>query len=60
MAARARLPEKLVLDTARETAARFREHWQAEKSHLPLTKSVIDAVESHMKTVPLARAEGMA
>ena len=55
MAARARLPEKIVLDTARETAALFHEHWQAEKKNLPLAKAVIDAVEAHVKKVPIGR-----
>jgi serine/threonine-protein kinase HipA len=53
MAARARLPEKIVLDAARETVALFHEHWEAEKNNLPLSKAVIDAVEAHVKTVPL-------
>jgi len=53
MAARARLPEKIVLDTARETAALFHKHWRAEKKNLPLSKAVIDAVEAHVKNVPL-------
>lgn len=53
MAARARLPEKLVLDTARETVAQFHERWQAEKKNLPLSKAVIDAVEAHVKKIPL-------
>jgi serine/threonine-protein kinase HipA len=48
LAAKARLPEKLVRDTAVETVARFRDLWTAEKTHLPLAKSVIDAVEAHM------------
>jgi serine/threonine-protein kinase HipA len=53
MAARARLPENLVLNTARETVALFHEHWRAEKRSLPLSKAVIDAVERHVKKVPL-------
>ena len=32
LAARARLPQKLVLDTARETVALFHEHWNAGKA----------------------------
>lgn len=55
LAARARLPEKLVLDTARETVTRFHEQWDAEKAHLPLADDVIDAVETHLARVPLAR-----
>jgi serine/threonine-protein kinase HipA len=53
-AAKAMLPEKLVLDTARETVALFHQHWQAEKGNLPLTKSVIKAIERHVKKVPIA------
>ena len=54
LAARAMLPEKLVLDTARETVAVFLQHWQAEKTKLPLSAPVIRAVEDHLKSVPIA------
>ena len=53
MAARARLPEKFVLDTARETAALFHQHWEAEKKNLPLSAALIDAIETHVKKIPL-------
>jgi len=53
LAARARLPEKLVLDTAHETAALFHEYWKREKRNLLLSTEVIRAVESHLKTIPL-------
>jgi serine/threonine-protein kinase HipA len=53
LAAKALLPEKLVLDTAAETVGRFKEVWAAEKANLPLTKKVIDAVEAHAATIPL-------
>ena len=52
LAAKARLPEKLVLDTARETVALFHQHWHAEKRNLPLAAEVIQAVEAHLKTIP--------
>jgi serine/threonine-protein kinase HipA len=55
LAGKARLPEKLVLDTARETVALFYQHWQAEKANLPLSADVIQALESHLATIPLAR-----
>ena len=55
MAGKARLPEKLVLDTARETVGRFREAWKKEKNNLPLFKDVIEAIETQMKIIPLAR-----
>ena len=54
LAARALLPERLVLDTARETVAAFRQHWHAEKSYLPLAANVVSAIEAHLPTVPLA------
>ena len=53
LAAKALLPEKLVLDTARETVALFHQYWHAEKSNLPLSGDVIKAVEDHLETVPL-------
>lgn len=57
LAAKARLPEKLVLDTARETVERFHEQWQREKTNLPLGAKVIDAIEGQVKIVPIARAK---
>lgn len=53
LAARAMLPEKLVLDTAKQTVAGFYEVWAKEKAHLPLTKSVIEAIEMHLRSIPL-------
>jgi len=58
LAAKARLPEKLVLDTARETVERFHEQWQREKANLPLSAIVIDAIEEQLKIVPIAEAKG--
>ena len=55
LAGKARLPEKLVLDTARETVALFHQHWHAEKANLPLSAETIQAIESHLATVPIAR-----
>jgi serine/threonine-protein kinase HipA len=57
LAARAKLPENLVLETARQTVALFHEHWHAEKKNLPLSKPVIDAVEAHVKKIPIGNAE---
>ncbi|MGI5308692.1 type II toxin-antitoxin system HipA family toxin [Rheinheimera sp. WS51] len=53
LAAKAMLPEKLVLDTAKQTVAGFHEVWAKEKTHLPLTKSVIEAIETHLRSIPL-------
>ena len=54
LAAKALLPEKLVLDAARETVALFHQYWDAEKANLPLSDDVIKAIENHLRTVPLA------
>ncbi len=54
LAAKALLPERLVLDTARETVALFHQHWHVEKVNLPLATEVVQAVEAHLKTVPIA------
>lgn len=53
LAAKAMLPEKLVLDTVKQTVAGFYEVWAKEKAHLPLTKSVIEAIETHLRSIPL-------
>jgi len=47
------LPEKLVLDTARETVALFHQNWQTEKANLPLHADVIKTIEAHVRTIPL-------
>jgi len=54
LAARARLPEKVVLDTAMETVALFYEHWKKEKSNLPLYSNVIEAIDKHIDKVPIS------
>jgi serine/threonine-protein kinase HipA len=53
LAAKAQLPETLVIDTARETVALFHQYWESEKANLPLTAGVIQAIETHIKTIPL-------
>ena len=53
LAANAGLSENLVLSAARDTVARFHEHWQAEKGNLPLTKGAIKTIEAHVHTVPI-------
>jgi serine/threonine-protein kinase HipA len=54
LAAKALLPEKLVLDTAHETVALFHQHWRAEKGNLPLSVDTVTAIEAHIKTIPIA------
>ena len=55
LAAKAMLPEKLVLDTARETVALFHQHWQAERSNLPLPKEAVVMIDAHVGTIPVCR-----
>ncbi len=54
LAAKALLPEKLVLDTVRETVALFYHYWNAEKTNLPLPGNAVKAIEDHLKIIPLA------
>ena len=49
LAAKALLPERIVVDTARETVERFHQLWQSEKGNLPLHPDIIEAVEKHLK-----------
>ena len=53
LAAKVMLPEKLVLETAKQTVDSFYEIWAKEKHHLPLAKGMIDVIEKHFSTVPL-------
>lgn len=54
LAAKAALPEKLVLDTARETVELYHQYWRTEKANLPLSADVIRSIENHIATVPIA------
>jgi serine/threonine-protein kinase HipA len=54
LAGKARVPEKLVRDTAAETVARFHEAWRAERKNLPLWKELIETIDKHVATIPLA------
>ena len=53
LAAKALLPERLVLDAAHETVALFHQHWRSEKNNLPLSAEVIEAVETQLKKIPI-------
>ena len=54
LAAKALLPEKLVLDVARETVALFHQHWRGERRHLPLAAEATQAIAAHLQTIPIA------
>jgi serine/threonine-protein kinase HipA len=53
LAAKARISEKLVLDTAAETVARFKQVWSEQKTKLPLEKNVVEMVDAHAASIPI-------
>ena len=57
LAGKARLPEKLVLDTAKETVERFHEAWGKEKNNLALTANLIAAIDAHIAVVPIGKGK---
>ncbi len=60
MARKAGLPEELVLRTAADTVAAFREAWVHDRGGLPIDEAARTTVEAQLQTVPLARAEAPA
>ena len=52
-AGKARLPKRLVSDTASEMIQKFLEIWPKEKARLSLTKDAQAAIDDHLGTVPL-------
>jgi serine/threonine-protein kinase HipA len=55
LSAKAMLPERLVLDTARETVALFHQYWQSEKGNLPIAAAAVAAIEDQVRKIPIAR-----
>jgi serine/threonine-protein kinase HipA len=55
LASRAGLPEAAVLNTLKETVARFQEHWARERAHLPLSAAVISGITAQLAKIPLVR-----
>ncbi|SIS72905.1 serine/threonine-protein kinase HipA [Roseivivax lentus] len=55
LAAKAALPQKLVLDTAKETVALFLEKWSSEKANLPMSADVVEAIDAHLQTLPIVK-----
>ena len=53
LSAKAALPTKLVLATARETVDLFMEKWTTEKRHLPMRKDVTETIDAHLETLPI-------
>lgn len=56
LATKLAFPKKPVLGAVDETVQRFHEVWSAEKRHLPMSSKVLDAIESHIGTVPIAKS----
>lgn len=48
LANKARLPEKLVLDVAKQTVSGFLDVWAKEKNHLLLDRETINVVGTHI------------
>lgn len=55
LSAKASLPRKLVIDTARETVTLFMERWKTEKMHLPMNTEVIEAIDKQLTALPIAK-----
>lgn len=54
LAAKARLPERLVVNTAAETVLRFRDEWEKAKiGELPIAQDVACAIDTHLKDLAL-------
>ncbi len=53
-AAEARLPETMVINTARETVEKFHDLWGEAKKSLPIAQNISAAIEAHVKTIPIA------
>jgi len=53
LAAKAKLSEKLVLDTATETVERFKQIWSKEKANLPLEKKIVRIIDAHAASIPI-------
>jgi serine/threonine-protein kinase HipA len=54
-AAGARVPEAMVMKTARQVVNSTLEAWSAHKAELPLSQRQIQAIEQHMDSVPLTK-----
>lgn len=53
LAAKAKVSEKLVLDTASETVRRFKEVWSGRKANLPLEKKAVKMIDAHAASIQI-------
>jgi serine/threonine-protein kinase HipA len=58
LAAKARLPQKLVIDAARETVQRFLDVWPARKGELPLLAETTGIIDKHVQSITLVEEMG--
>lgn len=58
LAAKARLPQKPALDTARETVERFLNVWAREKNNLDLPRATVATIDAHLGRVPIVAEAG--
>ena len=54
-AAKAKLPETIVMTAVKETISQFYDLWPEVQKDLPIEKRVAEAIEEHLKTIPLAQ-----
>lgn len=55
LSAKAKLPERLVLNIARQTVQKFIEVWEKEKNHLFFSKENIRIIEKHFNNILLVK-----
>ena len=53
IADKARLPLRLVVETAKETVQQFDDLWDREKAHLPFSAEVLAAIDEHRKRLAI-------
>ena len=51
---KAKMPEKLMVDTAQETVDRFHTIWPKLKNELPMHNEVREAIDKHLPSIPIA------
>lgn len=54
-AAKARLPETIVLMTVKETVSQFYDLWPVIQQELPIERRVAEAIDKHLKTIPIVK-----
>jgi serine/threonine-protein kinase HipA len=55
-AGKAHLPQKLVMDSAKEIVEKFQQMWPKEKTNLSFGEEVVQSIENHLKKIPLVDA----